>query len=118
MSKWYTFGWGVFCILVAQFSNSLGQSLIEAVNVLGSLFYGVILGIFLVAFYAKKVNGPSVFIAALITEAFIVILFFNERIPFARGLPDIGFLWLNAIGAIGLFLLALLIQSFQARRLS
>jgi Na+/proline symporter len=112
ISKWYTLGWGVFCILVAQFSNSLGQSLIEAVNVLGSLFYGVILGIFLVAFYVKRVGGTAVFIAALITETFIVILFFNERIPFAKGLPDIGFLWLNAIGALGVVITALLVQMF------
>jgi solute:Na+ symporter, SSS family len=111
ISKWYTFGWGVFSILVAQFSNSLGQSLIEAVNVLGSLFYGVILGIFLVAFYAKRVGGAAVFTAALITEAFVVLLFFNEQIPFAKGLPDIGFLWLNAVGAIGVVVVALCVQA-------
>ena len=81
ISQWYTFGWGVFCIIVAQFANQLGQSLIEAVNVLGSLFYGVILGIFLVAFYFKKLGGTATFVAALIMEAFVVLLFFNERIP-------------------------------------
>jgi Na+/proline symporter len=54
LSKWYTFGWGVFCIVVAMFAYDLGNSLIEAVNVLGSLFYGVILGVFLVAFLLKR----------------------------------------------------------------
>ena len=54
LSKWYTFFWGVFCIVVAQLAYNIGNSLIEAVNVLGSLFYGVILGIFLVAFLHEK----------------------------------------------------------------
>jgi solute:Na+ symporter, SSS family len=112
LSKWHTLGWGVFCILVAQFAGKLGQSLIEAVNVLGSLFYGVILGIFLVAFYVKRVKGTATFIAALIMEAFVVVLFFNEKIPFMSFLPDISFLWMNAIGALGLVLLALLLQQF------
>lgn len=113
LSKWHTLGWGIFCILVAQFANKLGQSLIEAVNVLGSLFYGVILGIFLVAFYVKRVKGTATFIAALIMELFVVVLFFNERIPFMNFLPDISFLWMNAIGAIGLVLVALLLQQFR-----
>ncbi|HEX8356459.1 MAG TPA: sodium:solute symporter, partial [Segetibacter sp.] len=56
LSRLYTFFWGLFCIVVAQFANKMG-SLIEAVNVLGSLFYGVILGIFLVAFYIKRVGA-------------------------------------------------------------
>jgi uncharacterized sodium:solute symporter family permease YidK len=110
LSKKYTLIWGCFSILVAQFSYKLGQSLIEAVNVLGSLFYGVILGIFLVAFYAKPIKGRATFWAALIVEIFVVLLFFNEQIPFLSFLPDISFLWLNAIGAIGLVLLAWLLQ--------
>jgi solute:Na+ symporter, SSS family len=106
ISKWYTLAWGVFSILIAQSSSALGQSLIEAVNVLGSLFYGVILGIFLVAFYFKRINGTAVFIAAVIVECFVVILFFNEQISFMTWLPDISFLWMNVIGAIGVVLVA------------
>jgi SSS family transporter len=106
ISKWYTLAWGVFSILIAQSSSALGQSLIEAVNVLGSLFYGVILGIFLVAFYFKKINGTAVFIAAVIVECFVVVLFFNEQISFMNWLPDISFLWMNVIGAIGVVLVA------------
>ena len=113
ISKWYTFGWGVFCILVAQFANQLGQSLIEAVNILGSLFYGVILGIFLLAFYAKSVKGWATFWSALIVEAFVVILFFNEKIPLFSFLPDVSFLWLNAIGAIGVVGVGYLLQALQ-----
>lgn len=110
ISKAYTIGWGLFCIVVAQFAHGLGQSLIEAVNVLGSLFYGVILGIFLVAFYLKSIRGTAIFISALVMELFVVLLFFNERISFLNWLPDISFLWMNAIGAIGVVLLALFLQ--------
>jgi hypothetical protein len=116
IAKWYTLAWGVFCILVAEFASNLGQSLIETVNVLGSLFYGVILGIFLVAFYLKNVKGHAVFIAALIVEVFIVLLFFNENISFLNWLPDISFLWLNAIGAIGVMLVATIIQLFVSTK--
>ncbi len=101
-SKWYTFAWGVFSIFIAMFATNMG-SLIEAVNVLGSLFYGVILGVFLVALYLKHVKGTAVFISAVITELGIILLFWQS---------SIGFLWLNAIGAIGLFILALILQPF------
>ena len=116
LSKWHTLAWGIFCIIVAQFAYQLGQSLIEAVNVLGSLFYGVILGIFLVAFYMKKVGGTATFIAALIMELFVVVLFFNEKLPFFNFLPDISFLWMNAIGALGVVILGWLIQIFFIKK--
>jgi len=101
-SRWYTFAWGVFSIIIAMFATNMG-SLIEAVNVLGSLFYGVILGVFLVAFYLKRVQGNAVFISAVLVELCIVLLFWKSAI---------GFLWLNAIGAIGVVLLALVLQPF------
>lgn len=110
IAKWYTLAWGVFSILVAEFAHNLGQSLIETVNILGSLFYGVILGIFLVAFYLKRVRGTATFISAVIVEAFIVVLFFKNSLPLVNKLPDISFLWLNAIGAIGVVLVAFLLQ--------
>lgn len=110
VSRWYTFAWGVFCVVVAQFAYQIGTSLIEAVNVLGSLFYGVILGIFLVAFYVKRVGGPATFYAAVITEIFVVLLFFKKYIPPLRFLPDIGFLWLTAVGALALVLIGWLLQ--------
>jgi len=132
ISQWYTFGWGVFCIIVAQFANQIGQSLIETVNILGSLFYGVILGIFLVAFYLKTIKARSVFWAALIVESYIIISaiwpwllgklpFLSDIVPgsintFLNSASEIGFLWLNAIGAIGVVLLALVIQAFSIKR--
>lgn len=102
-SQWYTFFWGVFCILVAQFATVLGNSLIEAVNILGSLFYGVILGVFLVAFYFKRIGAQAVFFAALIVELGVILSFKYS---------SIGFLWLNAIGAIGVVLVSALLQPF------
>jgi SSS family transporter len=99
-SRWSTVAWGIFCISIALYASKLGN-LIEAVNILGSLFYGTILGIFLVAFYLKKVKGTAVFYAALITEAFIVCAWLMDLM---------AFLWLNAIGCILLMLLASLIQ--------
>ncbi len=86
----HTLAWGIFCIGVAMFATKMG-SLIEAVNILGSLFYGTILGIFLVAFYAKKIKGNTVFIAALITELLVIIIYCMDIV---------SFLWLNVIGAL------------------
>lgn len=96
LSRVYTLFWGVFCIVFAQFATSLG-SLIEAVNVLGSWFYGVMLGIFLVAFYLKRVGSTSVFYAAILGELTVIAMY---------AFTDIGWLWLNAIGAIAVICLA------------
>lgn len=115
-SKWYTLAWGMFSIIIAQFAYQLGQSLIEAVNVLGSLFYGVILGIFLVAFYMKRVGGNATFISALIVEAFIIILFFHDKIYFLKWLPEISFLWLNGIGALGVMIVAYALQQLLPKK--
>ena len=106
VAKWYTFGWGIFSIIVAMFAYNIGNSLIEAVNILGSLFYGTILGIFLVAFYCKKIKGNAVFIAAIITEAIIIGLFILSQ----KGKIGLGFLWLNAIGAALVVLFSLLLH--------
>ena len=99
-SRWATVAWGMFCVMVAIYASKLGN-LIEAVNILGSLFYGTILGIFLVAFYLKKVSGHSVFWAALISEAFIA---------YAWATDLTAFLWLNVIGCILVMVLSLLIE--------
>jgi Na+/proline symporter len=115
MAKWYTLAWGIFSVLVAQFAGNLGQSLIETVNILGSLFYGVILGIFLVGFYFKKVGGTATFIAALVVEAFVVLQFFHDKISFLQWLPEVSFLWLNAIGALGVMLIAYLLAALMTR---
>jgi SSS family solute:Na+ symporter len=97
LGRLHTLIWGIFCIAVAMFATRLG-SLIEAVNVLGSLFYGTILGIFLVAFYVKKADGPTVFTAAVIAEMVVVGVYWADII---------SFLWLNVIGAGIVVLVAL-----------
>ncbi len=105
-SRWATAGWGVFCIVVAQFANRMGN-MIEAVNILGSLFYGVILGIFVVAFYFKNIGGKATFIAALIGEALVVVSWQLELT---------AFLWLNVIGCLLVVGLAWGIQQFTGNR--
>ncbi|MET0634725.1 MAG: sodium:solute symporter [Chitinophagaceae bacterium] len=108
MARWYTFGWGVFCVVVAMFAYNIGNSLIEAVNILGSLFYGTILGIFLVAFYLKKVGAKAVFVAAVIAELLVVAMFWLSE----HGYLGLGFLWLNAIGSLAVIILAWILQQF------
>ncbi|MFM9051367.1 MAG: sodium:solute symporter family transporter, partial [Bacteroidota bacterium] len=106
VSKWSTASWGVFSIITALYAGKLGN-LIEAVNILGSLFYGTILGIFLTAFSLKNIKGSAVFYAAILTETFIVWAWLND---FS------AFLWLNMIGALCVMILALVIDVFQKRR--
>ena len=107
ISQWYTLGWGIFCIIVAMFTYNIGNSLIEAVNVLGSLFYGVILGVFLVAFFIKKIkSGTVVFWAAMLAECLVLIVFALSK----YGVIKLGFLWLNPIGAFGVIGFALILN--------
>ncbi len=105
-SQWYTFTWGIISIIIAMFAHNIGNSLIETVNILGSLFYGAILGIFLVAFWIKYVRANAVFLAALITELGVILIY---------KLDVISFLWLNVIGALGVVFLAIIIQWLKNR---
>jgi hypothetical protein len=103
VSRLSTLFWGGFCIIVAQFTANLG-SLIEAVNILGSWFYGTILGVFLVAFYFKTVRGDAVFWAALLAEVVVVYCWWIDLT---------AFLWLNLIGCVLVILFALLFGLFR-----
>jgi solute:Na+ symporter, SSS family len=107
-SRWFTVGWGAFCILVAMYASKLGN-LIEAVNILGSLFYGTILGIFLVAFYMKKTGASAVFIAAIITEIAVIVIYL---MGFA------AFLWLNVIGCLLVMVLSFIFEAMISRAAS
>jgi len=103
VSKAFTLLWGAIAVLFAL-SARLFENLIQAVNIVGSLFYGTILGIFLVGFFMKAVKGQAVFIAAIATELIILLLFYlNETgTPISFGgkeiVVNIGYLWLNLIG--------------------
>lgn len=103
-SQWMTIGWGAYAILFAEFASSLSNNLIEAVNILGSLFYGTILGIFLVAFYVKSVKAKAIFQAAILAE--MVVLFCWK-------FTNISYLWFNLIGCAAVILLGLLLQLFH-----
>ncbi len=107
VAHWYTLGWGIFCIIISMFAYNIGNSLIEAVNILGSLFYGVILGIFLVAFGMKFIRGHAVFYAAIISELLIIVIY---------KMDVVSFLWLNAIGAILVIALACVLQLFTKQK--
>lgn len=99
-SRFSTVLWGIYAILFALFASELG-SLIEAVNILGSLVYGTILGIFLVAFYLKKIRGNATFFAAIIAEVVVLYCYLFTTIPF---------LWYNAIGCLLVITLGYFLQ--------
>lgn len=99
-SKLATVAWGAYAILLAEYASRLGP-LIEAVNILGSLFYGTILGIFLVAFYVRWVGGTATFVAAVLAEGAVVTCFL---------VTGISYLWYNVIGCIGVIFLAVAID--------
>ncbi len=103
ISKLYTLAWGIFCIVIAQFAGSIGNSLIEAVNIVGSLFYGVILGIFLIAFWFKDIRGNSTFYAAIVAQILVILIYKWDVI---------SFLWLNVIGAVLVIIIAFIFQLF------
>lgn len=105
VAKITTAGWGVFALIFASFA-SLFDNLIEAVNYIGSLFYGVILGVFVIAFFIKYVRGSAVFIAAILGEIFILSISYLKE----QGTINLAYLWLNAIGCIVVILLAIIIQ--------
>jgi Na+/proline symporter len=97
VAKLSTVVWGVFAIGFAQYASRLG-TLVEAVNILGSLFYGTILGIFLMAFYAKGLSGTATFLAALVAEATVIGFFLADT--------KISFLWFNVVGCVVVALVA------------
>ncbi|HLV15282.1 MAG TPA: sodium:solute symporter [Xanthomarina sp.] len=101
-TKWFTFGWGILAIIIASIAY-LADNLIQLVNIIGSIFYGNVLGIFLLAFFFKYVRGHAVFVAALITQAIVIIGWWFDWMPY---------LWLNLFGCVLVILLAFILQKF------
>ncbi|MCK7590809.1 sodium:solute symporter [Subsaxibacter sp. CAU 1640] len=99
-TKWFTFGWGILAIIIACVAY-LADNLIQLVNIIGSIFYGNVLGIFLLAFFFKAIKGNAVFIAALITQTIVVIGWWFDWMPY---------LWLNLFGCALVMTIAFLIQ--------
>lgn len=106
MSKFFTITWGLIAICFASIGN-LFENLIQLVNIIGSIFYGTILGMFLVAFFIKKITANSVFWAACISQIIIFFIYFKI---------DISYLWLNFIGAVVTILLSIIFESLKLFR--
>lgn len=102
-SRLFTLAWGVIAILFATYASLL-DNLIQAVNIIGSIFYGTILGIFLVAFYIKRIKGNAVFVAAILAEAVVLYCYY---------FTDIAFLWFNVIGCACVVVFGLLLQALR-----
>ncbi|WP_299551079.1 sodium:solute symporter [Seonamhaeicola sp.] len=110
-SRWFTFIWGILAIGVACVAN-LAENLIQLVNIIGSIFYGNVLGIFLLAFFFKFVKSNAVFVGALITQVLVIILYFLNEYE----IINLPFLWLNFVGCIIVIAIACLLQSFSINR--
>ena len=111
-AKWFTALWGLVAIAFALFAG-FAENLIEAINIIGSIFYGVVLGIFLVAFFLKHVGGTAVFWAAVIAQTLIFALYFlRHRFPAL----DISYLWYNLIGCAACVILSLMLQALMPAR--
>jgi solute:Na+ symporter, SSS family len=99
-AKWFTAGWGLLAIGFALFAG-LAENLIEAINILGSLFYGVVLGLFLTAFFLKRVGGTAIFWGAVAAQFLVFVLYATL---------GISYLWYNLIGCVACMILGLLLQ--------
>lgn len=106
VTKLFTVAWGVIAIIIACFAN-LAENLIQLVNIIGSIFYGNVLGIFLLAFFVKFVRSNAVFVAALITQVIVIIGWYNDWMPY---------LWLNLFGCVLVMMLAIIIQSVSPQK--
>ncbi|OKL39816.1 sodium:solute symporter [Pontibacter flavimaris] len=105
-SRLFTLAWGLIAIVFATYASLL-DNLIQAVNIIGSIFYGTILGIFLVAFYFKRIQGNAVFFAALLAEAVVL---------YCHYFTDIAFLWFNVIGCVAVILFGFILQGLIGKR--
>ena len=108
MTKRFTLLWGIVAIIIACFAN-LAENLIQLVNIIGSIFYGNVLGIFLLGFFFKFIKANAVFIAAIITQIIIIALYFMDNYE----IINLPYLWLNFIGCVTVVIIASLIQSFS-----
>nr|WP_314897023.1 sodium:solute symporter [uncultured Flavobacterium sp.] len=108
-TKFFTLVWGVIAILFASI-GTLFENLIQLVNIIGSIFYGTVLGIFLVGFYIKQVHGKAIFSSAIISQLTIFIIYYFAIYIYPSGEEKLGYLWLNFIGALLTIVISLLLQ--------
>lgn len=114
-TKFFTLFWGIIAILFACV-GTLFENLIQLVNIIGSIFYGTVLGIFLVGFYSKRVQAIPMFYSAIISQITIFIIYYFMIYIYPSGQEKLGYLWLNFIGAMLTIVLALLMQILFFRR--
>jgi SSS family transporter len=112
VSKLFTLLWGIIAIAIASIAN-LFDNLIQLVNIIGSIFYGNVLGIFLLAFFLKFVKGNAVFFAALLTQFIIFVLYYNLIHIHPSGEEKLGYLWLNFVGSALVILIAIIFEVFD-----
>jgi Na+/proline symporter len=112
VAKWFTALWGLFAIGFALFV-SFAENLIEALNIVASIFYPTLLGIFIVAFFFKKIGGSAVFWAAVAAQLVVLAIFFAGKIWPAH---EIGYLWLNPLGCATVVLFSLILQAALPKR--
>ena len=108
-TKFFTLLWGIIAILFACI-GTLFENLIQLVNIIGSIFYGTVLGIFLVGFYIKNVQSKAIFYSAVISQLTIFIIYYYAIYIFPSGEEKLGYLWLNFIGAMLTIVISLLLQ--------
>ena len=114
-SKYFTFLWGVLAIVFAT-TASLFENLIQAVNLLGSLFYGTILGIFIVAFYFKKIQANAVFYAAIFAEIIVIVIHYFNTLENPPLWLKMGYLWYNLVGCSLVVIFGFLLQSLTRQK--
>ncbi len=111
-SKGFTLLWGVLAIIIACIA-SLFDNLIQLVNIIGSIFYGNVLGIFLLAFFFKFIKGNAVFFAALLTQIIVCVIYYNLIHIYPSGEEKLGYLWLNFIGCALVIVIAFIFEAFD-----
>lgn len=115
VTKFFTLFWGIIAILFASI-GTLFENLIQLVNIVGSIFYGTVLGIFLVGFYIKFVQSKAIFYSAVISQITIFIIYYFAIYIYPSGEEKLGYLWLNFIGAILTIVLSMIMQSTIFRK--
>ena len=114
-TKFFTLFWGIVAILFASI-GTLFENLIQLVNIVGSIFYGTVLGIFLVGFYIKHVQATAIFYSAVISQITIFIIYYYAIFIYPSGEEKLGYLWLNFIGAMLTIVLSMIMQATIFRK--
>ena len=116
-TKFFTLFWGIVAILFASI-GTLFENLIQLVNIVGSIFYGTVLGIFLVGFYINYVQAKAIFYGAVVSQIAIFIIYYYAIFVFPSGEEKLGYLWLNFIGAMLTIILSMIMQAVVYRKMS